>query len=81
MRLGRWHVYCEVSAAVHVERAEKLRPDGSVCGSVWRVVELTDGVWWRGSQRATRREALRLAEDLAMSRRVADRDRAQEGER
>ncbi len=66
MRLGRWHVYCEVSAAVHVERAEKLRPDGSVCGSVWRVAVLTDGVWWRGSNLATRRAAIDRANDLAI---------------
>lgn len=65
MRLGPWHVYSKVCTTVHVERAEKLRPDGSVCGSVWRVAVLTDGAWWRGSNLATRRAAFDRANDLA----------------
>lgn len=68
MRLGPWHVYSEVSATVHVERAEKLRPDGTVCGSVWRVAALTDGVWWRGEMTTTRRAATTKAELLVIAR-------------
>jgi hypothetical protein len=67
MRLGPWIDDSVLSASVRVERAAKLRPDCSECGAVWRIVALTDGVWWRGEP-TTRREALIRGEMLVIAR-------------
>ena len=67
MRLGPWIDDRVLSPSVRVERAAKLRPDCSECGAVWRVVALTDGVWWRGEP-TTRTDAITKAEMLVVAR-------------